>query len=253
MLCTLTHPRPLPTPMPLCALNRCTLSVLLPCSFVRRRLGAKITLSPRDLLAWAHFINRTAPSLGPLAAYVHGAYLTLLDGIGLGLGMAQVEVAELRAAAAEQLAAQLPQEMRPVADYAAGGPPPALLSGLEEEALGDDERVGAIVWQEASSLAAAPPGYWGLEPFYIPRGPAATSGRTVGGPAFDLRAPTTGRNAMRVLRALQLAKPVLLEGSPGVGKTSLVAALAAAAGHTLVRINLRYACHSVASTFLFSC
>lgn len=43
---------------------------------------------------------------------------------------------------------------------------------------------------------------------------------------------------MRVLRAVQLEQPVLLEGSPGVGKTSLVAALAKVSGHNLVRINL---------------
>ncbi|GJT66469.1 protein MOR1 [Tanacetum coccineum] len=36
---------------------------------------------------------------------------------------------------------------------------------------------------------------------------------------FEFLAPTTRRNSMRVLRAMQLKNPVLLGGSPGVGKT----------------------------------
>ena len=55
---------------------------------------------------------------------------------------------------------------------------------------------------------------------------------------FAFGAPTTRTSALRVLRALQLGKAILLEGNPGVGKTTLIGALAEATGNRLTRINL---------------
>ncbi|KAJ3725477.1 hypothetical protein C8R42DRAFT_444646 [Lentinula raphanica] len=72
-----------------------------------------------------------------------------------------------------------------------------------------------------------------LGSFLIPRGSNPTLQRT-----FNFNAPTSQVNAMRVVRACQLGKPILLEGSPGVGKTSLITALAQVSGHELCRINL---------------
>ena len=72
-----------------------------------------------------------------------------------------------------------------------------------------------------------------LGSFAIPKGP---EDRVL--QQFNIDAPTTRDNAMRVVRACQVPKPILLEGSPGVGKTSLITALANITGHRLCRINL---------------
>ena len=55
---------------------------------------------------------------------------------------------------------------------------------------------------------------------------------------YCLSAQGPSNNAMRILRAMQLGRPLMLEGNPGVGKTSLVTALANISGHWVTRINL---------------
>lgn len=106
---------------------------------------------------------------------------------------------------------------------------------------------------------------WGVSPFFV----AKVSENVHDDRGFNFSAPTIGRNSIRVLRALQvrnsgaycsvffnlfsmpehlkpslvllcvqLRKPILLEGSPGVGKTSLIAAMSNMVGQEFVRINL---------------
>jgi midasin len=88
---------------------------------------------------------------------------------------------------------------------------------LEDTAVAEAKAVTFLVSQ-------VPPGEnvgmhatrsFGSHPFFIPLGPLPILESS-----FNLVVPTTSLNMFRVLRAVQLSKPVLLEGSPGgVGKT----------------------------------
>ncbi|KAJ0755641.1 putative von Willebrand factor, type A, AAA+ ATPase domain, midasin, midasin, AAA lid domain 7 [Helianthus annuus] len=179
--------------------------------FNRLQMGR--TLTVRDLLSWIDFINVTEKSLHPEVALLHGAFLVLLDGLSLGTGISKIEADDLRE---------------------------RCLSFLMEQLKANLSMTEYNDWSNLLKSAEVPPNSgmeidssFGIHPFYIEKG-----NNRLQAEGFEFLAPTTRRNSLRVLRAMQLKKPVLLEGSPGVGKTSLILALGKFSGHSVVRINL---------------
>ncbi|XP_010528473.1 PREDICTED: midasin [Tarenaya hassleriana] len=185
--------------------------------FNQLQIGRVLTV--RDLLSWISFVNVTRENLGPVYAISHGAFLVLLDGLSLGTGFSKRDGEELR----EKCFLFLSEQLKVFACDTL----PSELSKLEQYGWGD----GETGYQGNKSVLRGE--MFGIDPFYIRIGDENTE--TEG---FEFLAPTTRRNALRVLRAMQLSKPILLEGSPGVGKTSLIMAVGKYSGHKVVRINL---------------
>ncbi|KAG5948870.1 hypothetical protein E4U53_006121 [Claviceps sorghi] len=168
------------------------------------RSMATTAFSIREILVWVQFIN-TFEAENPLVAFVHGAAAIFID--SLGANPSAMMATDLKAVHSQR-----------------------------QECL---KKLGELTGQNISELYMTEPALvikdnlLSIGAFSTPRHPTGSAD-----PTFAFHAPTTRLNAMRVVRALQMQKPILLEGSPGVGKTTLVAALSQACGRPLTRINL---------------
>ncbi|KZF21610.1 midasin [Xylona heveae TC161] len=162
------------------------------------------SISIRDVLALVNFVNQSnSPDLK--FSMLHGTSMVYIDTLGANpaamLAIPQNRIPEERRRCIDQLSKLLESDVTSV--Y------------MEDVQISANEKALHI------------------GPFALPREQGSSDDLS-----FNLHAPTTKLNAMRILRALQLKKPVLLEGNPGVGKTTLVAALARVLGKRLTRINL---------------
>ncbi|KAG1742325.1 P-loop containing nucleoside triphosphate hydrolase protein [Suillus paluster] len=174
-------------------------------NWLRDRVRDTAICSLRDILAWVTFANAAysgsaETSMLPAEIFHHAAHMTFLDGLG-----------------------SLPQ----LASYSSDA-----LTQLRNDAIKMLQTLVPFTETE-TSYAFNASNFVQLGSFAIPRGPLGSVLHD-----FNLQAPTARDNAMRVVRACQVSKPVLLEGSPGVGKTSLITTLAMLSGYQLCRINL---------------
>ena len=166
--------------------------------------SVKINVSLRDLLSWVDFVN-TETHLELISAVFHGALLVFIDALGTNAGGDSILLAEHVLEAQQRSIMHLGQ------------------------LLGQD----LSIYSEQSFLLTINSAEVKLGDFSFPRSPTA---KDESGIVFE--APTTMTNMLRIVRAMRLSKPILLEGRPGVGKTAIVTALAELVGKHLTRINL---------------
>ncbi|QQP48799.1 Midasin, partial [Caligus rogercresseyi] len=174
--------------------------------------ASNLHLSIRDLMTWITFINKSQSALSnPNCSIVHGICLVLFDGYFMMNNLVQASTSDSFREDCKKF----------------------FQSSLQDH----DPNCSCLLWifsegGECSDIVDTP-SHFGIQPFVMPKTSFANPKSN-----FSFKNKTTAQNAFKLLRGFCLDKPMLLEGPPGVGKSSIVESLAALSGHQLVRINL---------------
>jgi MoxR-like ATPase len=162
----------------------------------------------RDLVAWCKFIECSGgmDEFSVFQSLFHGAHMLFLDGLGVSTTNQKTLIADMRSTLTEKLLELIPEESK--------------LKIVQLSQLMQDPPV--ITADEFQ-----------LQGFSIPLG-----SHPIEASFYSISSQNTRLNLQRILRASQVHRPILLEGAPGVGKTSIVVTLAKLSGNRLFRFNL---------------
>ena len=177
-------------------------------------------MSVREILAWARFISswNCCDAVDVYVSFVHGAQMLVLDGLGIGASIPSELLSEMKSLGLTKLVDLCPPETRS-----------SILKTVIPTSTATDN------FDTNFPTVDVDEGKLSVGFFSIALGKLKP---TTPSHDYVLNAKSTALNIQRVLRAMQLPRPILLEGPPGVGKTTLISQLATLSGHRLVRINL---------------
>lgn len=187
-----------------------------------------IKFSVREIISWAHFISMWKPrdSIELFTSYIQGAQMLLLDGLGMGStsSVSKKIIGDLINLCNDKLISQCPLELARFG---------SVRKQVQRLVVSDSDN--SVLRQSVVDTDEN----FGVGAFNMSKiGKVECSGKSDSAPQFVYTAGNTLRNMFRILRAMRLSRPILLEGPPGVGKSSIVTNLAQLTGHKLVRINL---------------
>eukprot|EP01035_Chromulina_nebulosa_P017663 gene17663-23250_t len=177
-----------------------------------------VNISVRDVLAWAKFVNYwikiiNVTELSDIAIFLaigHGMHMIILDGLGIGMSVSRDIIHVLKFKILNKFTSLIPLNLRQsVANK---------ISNFDEILIPKYTNNKFILSDLGIDLGSEK-----IQSTYPQN--------------YELSI-STSINFYRIIRASQIHRPILLEGPPGVGKTSLISTLASLSGHRLIRINL---------------